>query len=73
VAKAAPSEGRPPIVAEFAASNTAFCYRRISASSRPQPDGLWRERSLSAGSVELDDPPVHLPLDDLYAATGIAA
>jgi hypothetical protein len=26
-----------------------------------------------AGVVDLDDPPVHLTIDDLYAATDIAA
>jgi Uma2 family endonuclease len=34
---------------------------------------LWRERFLSAGIVDLDDPPVRLAIDDLYAATDIAA
>jgi Uma2 family endonuclease len=34
---------------------------------------LWRERFLSAGMIELDDPPVRLAIDDLYAATDIAA
>jgi Uma2 family endonuclease len=34
---------------------------------------LWRERFLDAGIVELDDPPVRLTIDDLYAATDIAA
>jgi Uma2 family endonuclease len=34
---------------------------------------LWRERFLEAGIVELDDPPVRLAVDDLYAATDIAA
>ena len=34
---------------------------------------LWRERFLSAGVVELDDPPVRLAIDDLYAATDLAA
>ena len=34
---------------------------------------LWRERFLSAGIVDLDDPPVRLTVDDLYAATDIAA
>jgi len=34
---------------------------------------LWRERFLSAGVVELDDPPVRLEIDALYAATEIAA
>jgi Uma2 family endonuclease len=34
---------------------------------------LWRERFLDAGVLELDDPPVRLAIEDLYAATGIAA
>ena len=34
---------------------------------------LWRERFLSAGTIELDDPPVRLAIDELYAATDIAA
>jgi len=34
---------------------------------------LWRERFLSAGIVDLDDPPVGVAIDDLYAATDIAA
>jgi Uma2 family endonuclease len=34
---------------------------------------LWRERFLSAGIVDLDDPPVRLAIEDLYAATDIAA
>jgi Uma2 family endonuclease len=34
---------------------------------------LWRERFLDAGVVELDDPPVRLAIDDVYAATDIAA
>jgi Uma2 family endonuclease len=34
---------------------------------------LWRERFLSAGVIDLDGPPVRLAIDDLYAATDIAA
>jgi Uma2 family endonuclease len=34
---------------------------------------LWRERFLSAGVIELDDPPVRLEIDALYAATDLAA
>jgi Uma2 family endonuclease len=34
---------------------------------------LWRERFLSAGAIELDDPPVHLEIDAIYAATDLAA
>ncbi len=34
---------------------------------------LWRERFVSAGAVELDDPPAVLEIDALYASTDIAA
>jgi Uma2 family endonuclease len=34
---------------------------------------IWRERFLSAGAVELDEPPVRLEIDALYAATDLAA
>jgi Uma2 family endonuclease len=34
---------------------------------------LWRERFLSAGIVNQDEPPVRLAIDDLYSATDIAA
>jgi Uma2 family endonuclease len=34
---------------------------------------IWRERFVSAGALELDDPPVRLELDALYAATDLAA
>jgi hypothetical protein len=34
---------------------------------------LWRERFLSVGMIDLDDPPVRLAIDDLYGATDIAA
>jgi Uma2 family endonuclease len=34
---------------------------------------IWRERFLSAGTVDLDEPPVRLELDALYAATDLAA
>ena len=34
---------------------------------------LWRERFVSAGTIELDDPPVRLDIDAIYAATDIAA
>ena len=34
---------------------------------------LWRERFVSAGAIELDDPPVRLEIDAIYAATDIAA
>jgi Uma2 family endonuclease len=34
---------------------------------------VWRERFVSAGTVELDEPPVRLELGALYAATDLAA
>jgi Uma2 family endonuclease len=34
---------------------------------------IWRERFVSAGTVELDEPPVRLEIDVLYAATDLAA
>jgi Uma2 family endonuclease len=34
---------------------------------------LWRERFVSSGAIELDDPPVRLEVDAIYAATDIAA
>jgi Uma2 family endonuclease len=34
---------------------------------------LWRERFISAGAIELDDPPVRLEIEAIYAATDIAA
>ncbi|HZA65964.1 MAG TPA: Uma2 family endonuclease [Geminicoccaceae bacterium] len=34
---------------------------------------IWRERFISAGALELDEPPVRLELDALYAATDLAA
>jgi Uma2 family endonuclease len=34
---------------------------------------IWRERFLSAGALELEEPPVRLELDDLYRATDLAA
>jgi Uma2 family endonuclease len=34
---------------------------------------IWRERFLSAGTVDLDEPPLRLELDALYAATDLAA
>jgi Uma2 family endonuclease len=34
---------------------------------------IWRERFVSAGALELDDPPLRLELDALYAATDLAA
>ncbi len=35
--------------------------------------GIWRERFVSEGSVELDDPPVRLEITALYGATDLAA
>ena len=35
--------------------------------------GLWRERFLSTGAIELDDPPVRLDIDAVYATTEVAA
>jgi Uma2 family endonuclease len=34
---------------------------------------IWRERFLGAGALELDEPPVRLEIDSLYAATDLAA
>jgi Uma2 family endonuclease len=34
---------------------------------------IWRERFVSEGSVELDEPPLRLEVDVLYAATDLAA
>jgi Uma2 family endonuclease len=34
---------------------------------------LWRERFVSAGTIELDDPQVRLEVAALYAQTGLAA
>ena len=34
---------------------------------------LWRERFVASGVLELDDPPVRLELDGLYAKTDVAA
>ena len=34
---------------------------------------IWRERFVSEGTVELDDPPVRIEIAALYAATDIAA
>lgn len=32
---------------------------------------LWRERFVSSGTLELDDPPVRLEIDAVYAGTGL--
>jgi Uma2 family endonuclease len=34
---------------------------------------LWRERFVSEGAVELDDPPLRIEVEALYAATEVAA
>jgi Uma2 family endonuclease len=34
---------------------------------------LWRERFVSEGAIELDDPPLRLEITALYAATEVAA
>jgi Uma2 family endonuclease len=34
---------------------------------------LWRERFVSAGAIELDEPPLRLEVETIYAATDIAA
>jgi Uma2 family endonuclease len=34
---------------------------------------LWRELFIGAGAIEQDDPPVHLEIEAIYAATDIAA
>ena len=34
---------------------------------------IWRERFVSAGALEFDEPPVRLDIDALYAATDLAA
>jgi hypothetical protein len=34
---------------------------------------LWRERFVTEGAIELDDPPLRLELDLVYALTDLAA
>ena len=34
---------------------------------------LWRERFIGAGAIELDDPPLRLEIEAIYAGTDIAA
>jgi Uma2 family endonuclease len=34
---------------------------------------IWRERFVSAGAIELDDPPLRLELEAIYAATDLTA
>jgi Uma2 family endonuclease len=36
-------------------------------------DDIWRERFVSEGALELDDPPVGLEFDAVYAATDLVA
>lgn len=44
--------------------------RAVQVHSRA--DDLWRERFVSAGAIELDDPPVRLEVEANYAGTDIA-
>ena len=64
-----------------------FSYRRIAslkhyivlsqerreAAVHSRAGDLWRTRFVTAGAVELDDPPAVLEVEALYAATDIAA
>jgi Uma2 family endonuclease len=34
---------------------------------------LWHERFISEGAIRLDDPPVRLDIDEIYAGTGLSA
>jgi Uma2 family endonuclease len=45
--------------------------RLVHAHSRA--GDIWRERFLSEGALELDDPALRLEIDALYAATDLAA
>jgi Uma2 family endonuclease len=45
--------------------------REVAVHSRA--GDLWRTRFVSAGAIELDDPPAVLEIEALYAATDIAA
>jgi hypothetical protein len=45
--------------------------RLVHVHSRP--GDIWRERFVSAGALELEDPPLRLEVDALYAATEVAA
>ena len=45
--------------------------REVAVHSRA--GDLWRTRFVTAGAVELDEPPAVLEIDALYAATDIAA
>ncbi|MGH6904337.1 MAG: hypothetical protein ACREIR_16515, partial [Geminicoccaceae bacterium] len=64
-----------------------FSYRKIpslkhylvlsqderAAQVHSRSGDLWRERFVSAGTIELADPTVRLDIDAIYAATDIAA
>jgi Uma2 family endonuclease len=45
--------------------------RLVHAHSRA--GDIWRERFLSEGALEIDDPPLRLEINALYAATDLAA
>jgi Uma2 family endonuclease len=45
--------------------------REVAVHSRA--GDLWRERFVSAGAIDLDDPPAVLETEALYAATDVAA
>ena len=57
------------------ASSTISCCRRTSAWSEvhSRAGDLWRERFVSAGAIELDDPDVRIEVEAIYAGTDIAA
>jgi hypothetical protein len=62
---------RVPLLAPWRASR-AFCpHLRLATHSRAGDIG--RERFVSDGSVELDEPPVRPEVDALYTATDLAA
>jgi Uma2 family endonuclease len=46
-------------------------HRLVHVHSRA--GGIWRERFVSTGALELDEPPLRLEIDALYAGTGLAA
>jgi Uma2 family endonuclease len=64
-----------------------FSYRKISSLKHylvlsqdervvqvhSRSGDLWRERFVSSGAIELDDPPVRLEVEAIYAASDIAA
>ena len=41
--------------------------------ANPRYLDIWREQFVSAGSITLEDPPVTLELEEVYAATDVAA